>query len=198
MKRKAVAGFLLLALFSAFGTVHAATTIDLIPESSNVNIGEPIFIDVVLTTDYPSGIMAGTLDFTYADALVSYVGSTFDAASAHHYYIGFDDTTGNIDDWTFQHPSFSGLEGGPMTLATLEFSSDAPGTANFEAILQRLYPNNLPGWYAGNNNSILDLSSFTSGAPQSVTINAVPIPGALILLSSGLFGLMGIKRKFLG
>lgn len=198
MKRKAVTGFLLFALFSAFGTVHAATTINLIPEFSDVNLGDPIFIDIVLTTDYPSGIMQGTLDFTYTDGFVSYVGSTYNAANPHNYFTGFDDTTGNIDDWTFLHPTFNGFVDGPFTLATLEFSSDAPGIANFEAILQRINASNSFGWWAGDNGFISDISSFVSSDSPNVNINAVPIPGALILLSSGLLGLMGIKQKFLG
>jgi hypothetical protein len=196
MKRKLFLLSLAFVLCFSVSSVQAITTIDLVPEFASVILGDPINIDVVLNTDYPNGISGGGLSFTYSDPFVNYIGSTdVDAATD---VPGVDDTTGNITNWVFGTPftlpPTPPFSGGPFTLATLAFDSTAVGTALFDLSLVFDPGGFGPVWFDGLGAEITDFSTFAP-AGTSVAINAVPIPGALFLLGSGLIGLVGLRKK---
>ena len=193
MKRKHV---LILAvsivMCLSFGTVQAATSISLDPGSiTSVMVGDSINLDVVLNVDMiPAGIGFGTLDFSYLSSIVSFDGLTDVGAST----LGPPDM--NAQDWAFSHPNYfiGGVfaDGGSFILGTLSFTADAVGTAIFGVTPDPEYLMSI-GWRDGTNAEI-DIASFlTNGA--SVQVNAVPIPSTLLILGSGLVGLVGIGRK---
>lgn len=191
MKRKPASLLAIsLILCLSFGTVQAATIISLLPASPSVTLGDQILINVVLSTDTP--FLSGALDFGYPTGLVSLANFAFGAAVDSGFsFLPNTSTAGQINDFAFSN--FSGISGASNLLATMAFNTIGIGTSDFTVAIDQTSQG---GWFflTGVPLTASDFSNFTLNN-ASVQINAVPIPGALWLLGSGLVGLVVMKRR---
>jgi hypothetical protein len=100
---------------------------------------------------------------------------------------GFDDDSfgsGNVAG-----SAFPGIAENDVLLATLSFESVAIGTDTLNVI--GLYD----GAFSGIYFELEDSSLVGYDINQSIEISNVPIPGAMILMCSGLVGLIRVNRK---
>jgi hypothetical protein len=190
MRRKLVlmvAVYIMLCL--SFGTVQASTTISLQPQSPSVTLGDQIVIDVVLSTDL--SFLSGALDFTFETELASFSSFSFGSAVDSDFSFSPDTSVaGQINNFGFAN--FSGINGANIVLAKITFDAIGTGTADFASTVDQSFEG---GWFIeGSTEPINDFSTFIL-TPTSVEINAVPIPGAVWLLGSGLIGLVAMKRR---
>ncbi|RJQ80848.1 MAG: hypothetical protein C4519_09450 [Desulfobacteraceae bacterium] len=173
-----------IALFSVImvNGVQAAITLSLVPvQGSSVLVGNQFDLDLILNTD-TAGLFGGTLSFTFNPALVTFQGLTpgadIDTAAA------YPDST--ID---FSTPDFTNgfAINQDLDIGTLSFLAQDIGTADFA--LSAISP-----WFDINFDEVFASLSFNE-VGTSVSVNAVPIPGSLLLLGSGLISLVGLGRK---
>jgi hypothetical protein len=199
MKKKSVfcLSVVLAFCFVASG-VQAATTISLQPNLPVVNLSDQIIITVALTSD-PPGILSGAVDFTYDDSLAQFVsfeiGSGVDPG-----FVFFPNTPpppppqpgstqsplGQINNYGFGN--FNGVS---SPVAVITFDPIAAGIADFGILFDADVTGG--GWFDGNG-APLDLGTVTLSG-TSVSVNIVPIPGSILLLGSGVLGLVGLSRR---
>jgi hypothetical protein len=176
MKRKF---FLMMAflfiLCVSYGTAQAFTT-SLTPAVDPVLEGEMITLQVFVD---PEGLAydGARLHISYDPALAGFdvsTGPSFGAA------FNFDGVTGDfdIDNTASVNPI--------IPFEFLSFSTLGPGLAFFDVVTLGIFQNE-------DYENLIPISAIDTGT--SVQINAVPIPGAFLLLGSGLVGLFGLRRK---
>lgn len=198
MKRKHVLIMAVsIVLCLSFGTAQAATSISLVPNAASVTVGDQIVIDVVLnSTDLAIG--SGALDFTFAPStgLINYNNDFTLNGLLDPMLSGLPTSSaGMLNDFGFASPSFSGFDLNTNNiLATMSFDTVSTGTADFSVLLEEIFLGSAAWFDNGTFSVITDFGAFEfNGA--SVDVNAVPIPSTLLILGSGLVGLVGIGRK---
>ncbi|MEN6348685.1 MAG: VPLPA-CTERM sorting domain-containing protein [Syntrophomonas sp.] len=171
------------------------------PSSQTINQGGTAAVDIIATLGAGEIVSAYDFDIAYNSSIVTAIGVTFgtmlgdellfEALTSFNFFSGVVD----LAEVSFlSDTDLALLQGaGPITLATLFFSGDNPGTSPLSFINYGLGGNDIKG--AENipyDSPILNDGSITvrgGGAP-------VPIPAAVWLLGSGLIGLVGLRRKF--
>ena len=188
-----------MSLFSSAPVV--AMQLGFAPGSQSINQGGTASVDIIATLGAGEIISAYDLDVAYDSTIVTATGVSFgtmlgdeflfEAITSFNFFSGVIDLAevsflSDVDLALLQSP-------GPITLATLFFSGDNPGTSPLSFINYGQGGNDIKGVEnIPYDSPILNDGSITvrgGGAP-------VPIPAALWLLGSGLIGLIGLRRKF--
>ena len=191
----------LLALFSSFSA--QAVVLGIVPPSQAVSVGDPVSVDLGISGlgNYgPESLGAFDLDITYDPSILSFNNISFGLLLGDPLWdeaeTGFDDSIGtvNIFEWSYLEaassscifcmpPYLDDLQPSSFTLATLTFDTLAPGTTSLAISVNAL------GDARGDPLGDVALMS------GSLTVTAVPEPGALLILGSGLAGLALSRRR---
>jgi hypothetical protein len=215
---------LILALAFVFGfsmsSVQAAT-VSLAPTTNNVVLGnQAVFqlnfdfseITAVSLESPPamvSDLGSGSFDITWNPAHLSFVSFTFDSAftdprssifdSPNTLNQGISTTPGQLDAFRFNTEAFANADedstlpnSGPIGILT--FDTLVLGTSLVETAADSTVGFDFGGFFRHNTPTNIPNTGITFESAE-VNINAVPIPGSILLLGSGLVGLIGIARR---
>ena len=179
MKKKLI---LILALAFVFGLALSsvqAATIFMTPTTQNVGVGDTVLLDLNIDFD----TTGGAVDITYNNSILDYTGVVFTAGQAFAQIEPTETDTGSAGNLSGRlvaltnggFPSLIDPADLPGSIAQLSFTALAMGSTFAGVVL---------------NNGFTQADTF-AGA----TVNVVPIPGSILLLGSGLVGLIGIARR---
>jgi len=189
--------FSMIGLFSSGPA--AAMQLSFAPSSQTINQGGTASVDIIATLAANEIVAAYDLDVAYDPLIVTATAVAFGTmlGGPVDSLQGAIGTSGLVDLWELSFlpdTDLALLQGaGPITLATLFFSGDNPGTSPLSFINYGQGGNDIKG--AENipyDSPILDDGSITvrGGGPP------VPIPAAFWLFCTGLMGLIGLRRRF--
>jgi len=186
--------FLLVGVLGWFwSTPASALNINFVPGFQTVSPGDTFALDIVvsgLEAVTPNEIVSAyDLDVTYNSSLFTATGVTFGSLLGLSLQNSSLATLGLVDlaEVSLESDAALGaLQGDSVTLATLAFkASGGQGTGNFNFVF------NATNDVKGNGAAVLDLSPGTA----AVQVGATPEPGTLVLLASGLVGLVLHQRR---
>lgn len=198
--KKALLILFALSVIGIFSSAPAvAMQLGFAPSSQTINQGGTAAVDIIATLGAGEIVSAYDFDIAYNASIVTATAVTFGTmlgGPLDSIQSAFG-TSGLVDlaELSFlSDTDLALLQGaGPITLATLFFSGDNPGTSPLSFINYGLGGNDIKGIEnIPYDSPILNDGSITvrgGGAP-------VPIPAAVWLLGSGLIGLVGLRRKF--
>lgn len=165
------------------GSAQAATvTFDPNPESVSLN---DIFSLDIVGQNFLSVVDGGGVDFTFDKNVVNVLSVSIDLLVWDFFVQNgtIDNLLGTVDGIAVN--ALSNVGPGNFTVATVQFQAVGVGTTSL--VLSEYALNT----FASGGSPINP--SFSNG---SVTVlSAVPIPGAVWLFGSGLFGLISVARK---
>lgn len=188
-------GIFVLASHLAFEAQTAkAISLEFVPSSQTVAIGDPVTVDVFAAN--PGGTLIGAYDFfvNYESSVLTLNSIVFGSALGGPLDSLQDDAespagTVNLSELSFL-TDLTPLQNGAdnVLLFTMVFDTDMLGTSALT------FSENIAGVADGflgdENGQAIMLDSVGTGA-----INVVPVPGAIWLMGSGLLALYGFKNR---
>jgi hypothetical protein len=186
---------LCLAMLFAIGTPIAAKamSLGLSPASQSVSLGSSALVDVWLKQPGGSALGEYTVFLNYDPAILAYGTTTFsaalggDPANPMNWFDTVSLTPGSLMITGFPYPFDPALQTGndDLLLFSLSFSTRSVGTSGLGFT---------PDTILGDGNGDPFLAELGSGSIE-VTQSAVPEPGTLLLLGTGLIALLCRGRK---
>jgi hypothetical protein len=176
----------------SIGAAQAAT-VSIMPPTQEVVQGGAFSIS--LAYDFPEAILGGGVSIGFDDTVLN-LGTfawnpTFfallDPSTSKLPTDNSNGTIGALDGWDFGN--FGGVGPGTGTIGTVNFQVD-PLAALGLTDLSMAVSTSSGGWFDAAGAPI---TPTLNGA--TVNVNVVPIPGSILLLGSGLVGLIGLVRR---
>jgi len=183
---------------TAFSEVHAAN-FALTPqeEISVANVGDLVTFDLDLTTETDSfSYNFWDFDFTYDSAELTFNQAETTYGRGMNGFFTEDDLSGNLRlsaDLPFFGPDLEAPPGHTYDVASIAFTVSSievfDGLADFSLLSQI-------GTSGAGLRGFSDLfGEYQFGGAQGADVGAVPVPGSLWLLGSGLIGLAGLRKR---
>ena len=172
------AGMLMLNTGSSF-----ATTVSLVPETTQVKAGETFSLDLIF--DFGSDEAgSAVVDIVFDDTFIKYQDFAFNAGFTHGGETIDPQTSELVSVGVGSIPSIppTPFTGGPFTIGTLTFiATSEPGVSAITISKSVRW-----GGFGG----------ITLDSPNiSVEVQAVPLPSAVWFLGSSLIGLISLNRR---
>jgi hypothetical protein len=155
-------------------------------EEITINVCENFTLDLLLTEVPAVGLGSWTHDIVL-DPLVEIVSVDYAAMWAANAAPDDPTTTDLLEMGSF---SFAASSPGEVSLASITFHCIATGVTTLAQAWHSPFQDN---FLAGDWMSTFD--DQITLKPLRIVVNQVPVPGAFILLMSGLLGIVGIKKR---
>jgi hypothetical protein len=187
LKKNVMLFMVVIAIIAISGAVNAAS-ISIVPDDQTVLLGDIVQIDIS-GSDFNEGTFGGGLTVDWDPSVLQFVSLSTDPFPGDKFFGSEDTTNASAGSLSFSVGSFfDGAPGPSFDIATLMFN--AVGLGNDSLIdLDFLFGD---VWVDSNLTELDPQPTLNDGL---VTVNAVPIPPAILLLGGGLLGLIGIRRK---
>ncbi len=162
------------------------------PDASEYTVGDIVTVDINIS-DLLSPLASYDFDVMFDDAILAFqnhaLGSELGPDS---FEFGFGDLGGGMISLAEATTNDISAQPASFTLATLTFEAAAVGQADLSfSVIDDIDQNLFQGFF---DESSMDMGvDFTDTA--IITVNAVPVPSTIGLLSFGLLGLAGMIRR---
>jgi hypothetical protein len=176
----------LLICFCLISGFANAATITYTPLNPTVTLGDPVTLSII-GEDFTELTNGGNVDLSWDNTIL-----TLDSISDVVITFPGNFNGKSLTDSDTIHLSLgdifgSGPFGPDFNIADILFTATGVGISPIS------FGTTLTNWVVGDSSTLYSPQpTFVGG---NVTVNAVPIPGALWLLGSGLIGMVGIRRK---